>query len=92
MLYQLDFDQVAEAGFRTKHRPTFPVDALAHATDATLATSPFVRAHARYHHQAWYLPLYDREVRYWLRQVQFTQAPSVQVGGVEVTCGKEAAA
>lgn len=87
--YQLDFDQVAEAGFRAKHRPTFPLANLDHATEPGLRSTAFVRTHERYHHGAWYLPLYDRRVRHWLRAVRFTQAPTVHVGGAEVGVGKE---
>jgi hypothetical protein len=89
-VFALDFDQVAQAGHRTRHRPSFAVATLAVATDAAAATSAFVRAHARYHHDAWWLPLVKREVRHWLKALRFTQPPSVQVGGVDVVCGKEA--
>ena len=88
-IYLLDFDQVAEAGLRTKHRPTFPVANLEHATKLSWRYSDVVKQSARFHHNAWYLPLIDSSVRDWLKEIQFTQAPTVQVGGVEVSCGKE---
>lgn len=91
MLFQLDFDQVAEAGRRTRHRPTFPVAQLAQATVPGLAQSEFVRTYVRFHHNAWYLPLVEAHVRAWLKKVVFTVPPVVFAGGAEMSCGKELA-
>jgi|GEM_PF-5163026 len=88
--YQLDFDQVAEAGFRSKHRPTFPADQLRRALDPALRHERLVRQYERHHHGTWYLPLVEAHVRSFLKQVIFTQPPAVQVGGAEVVCSRPA--
>ena len=89
MVYLLDFDQVAHYGRSTRHRPTLPARVLDQATDASLRTCQLVQAHQRYHHDQWYLPLYDAYVRTWLKSVRFTEPPVVSVGGVEMAAGKE---
>ena len=86
--YHIDFDQVAEAGRVSRHRPTFPAGQLAYATDPGAQSCALVKQHVRFHHGAWYLPLYAAHVRTWLKQVRFTQPPVVAVGGVEVTCSQ----
>ncbi|MGI4762512.1 MAG: hypothetical protein ACRYF0_17505 [Janthinobacterium lividum] len=89
--YQLDFDQVAQVGRNTRHRPTFPLRQLDQAVDKTAGQSYTVQTNMRHHHGEWYLPLYEAHVRAWLKKQQFTEPPVVLAGGVEITCSKEAA-
>lgn len=88
-LYQLDFEQVAQVGRRTKHRPTFPARQLEQSSDPALRESELVHNVQRFHHGEWFIPLVEAYVRTWLKMVKFTVPPVVVVSGVEVTCSVE---
>lgn len=86
--FLLDFDQVALAGRSSRHRPTFPVAQLEHASNPAHRHHALVQERKRFHHDAWFLPLVDSYVRTWLKKVRFSQPPIISVSGVEVACGK----
>lgn len=88
--FLLDFDQVALAGRGSRHRPTFPASQFDHAVDPAVKEHDTLKRHVRFHHDAWFLPLYDSFVRAWLKQVRFRRPPVIAVSGVEVTCSKSA--
>lgn len=88
--FQLDFDQVAEAGMRTRHVATFPAEQLSQALNPSLRRDDLVRQYERWHHNQWNLPLRQAHVRAWLKQVIFTRPPLVNLNGAEVVCSKPA--
>jgi hypothetical protein len=85
--FLLDFDQVALAGRSSRHRPTFPARQLEQAIP-NMREAALVRERQRFHHDQWYLPLYDAYVRTWLKRVIFSVPPVISVGGIEVECSK----
>jgi len=88
--FQLDFAQVAEAGMRTRHAPTFPAEQLSQTLEPALRRAGLVREYERFHHNRWCLPLRQAHVRAWVKKVIFTCRPVIIVGGVEVVCSKPA--
>lgn len=85
--FMLDFDQVALAGRSSRHRPTFPARQLEQAIP-NMREAALVRERQRFHHDQWYLPIYDAYVRAWLKKVVFAVPPMVSVSGIEVECSK----
>jgi hypothetical protein len=86
--FLIDFDQVAQAGRGSRHRPTFRASQFEHATDPAVQNHDTLKRNVRYHHDDWFLPLVDSHVRAWLKKVRFTRPPAVSVSGAEVMCGK----